>query len=162
MTAFISGSCLRVFCFFALSQLLQISGLPRLVVSLHLQSQQWWPLELSEDVISLALILSRFPLGDPCDWLHWPHPDGGGLAPQSCPILWDPVDCSPPGSPVHGVSQARMLEWVAISFFRGSSWLRDWTQVSCVAGGFFTDWATREAPTLVIQDNLFQVTDWQA
>jgi len=46
------------------------------------------------------------------------------------------MDCSPPGSSVHGISQARILEWVAISF-RGSSWARDGTQVSCIAGRFF-------------------------
>ena len=40
---------------------------------------------------------------------------------QSCPTLCDPMDCSPPGSSVHGISQARMLEWVVISFSRGSS-----------------------------------------
>ena len=55
------------------------------------------------------------------------------------------VDCSPSGSSVHGISQARILEWVAISFSRGSSQPRDRTQVSCTAGGFFTVWATREA-----------------
>ena len=40
---------------------------------------------------------------------------------QSCPTLWDPLDCSPPGSSLHGIFQARVLEWVAISFSRGSS-----------------------------------------
>ena len=55
------------------------------------------------------------------------------------------MDCSLPGSTVHGISQARVLEWVAIPFSRGSSWLRDPTQVSCMAGRFFTFWATREA-----------------
>ena len=55
------------------------------------------------------------------------------------------MDCSLPGSSVHGILQARILEWVAISFSRGSSWPRDRSRVSCVAGGFFTDWATREA-----------------
>ena len=50
-----------------------------------------------------------------------------------------------PGSSVHGVLQARMLEWVAISFSRRSSQPRNWTQVSCIAGRFFTDWAKREA-----------------
>ena len=49
---------------------------------------------------------------------------------QLCPTLCDPVDCSPPCSSVHGVFQARVLEWVAISFSRGSSWPRDQTQVS--------------------------------
>ena len=53
-------------------------------------------------------------------------------------------DYSLPGSSVHGIFQARTLEWVSISFSRGPSWPRDWTQVSCIAGRFFTDWATRE------------------
>ena len=50
------------------------------------------------------------------------------------PTLCDPMDCSLPGSFVHGISQARILEWVAISFSRGSSRPRDRTYVSCVAG----------------------------
>ena len=50
----------------------------------------------------------------------------------------DTVDCSPSGSSVHGISQARMLEWVAFSFSRGSSWPRDWACISCSASGFFT------------------------
>ena len=64
---------------------------------------------------------------------------------QSCPILWDPTDCSPPGSSVHRIFRARTLEWVAISFSRGSSRHRDRTSVSCIAGRVFTVWATREA-----------------
>ena len=52
------------------------------------------------------------------------------LVTQSCPALWDSMDCSPPGSSVHGTLQARILEWVAISFSRGSSWPRDWTPIS--------------------------------
>ena len=51
---------------------------------------------------------------------------------QSCPTLCDPMDCSLPGSSVHGIFQARVLEWGAISFSRGSSQPRDWTQVSCI------------------------------
>ena len=51
----------------------------------------------------------------------------------------DLMDCSPPGSSVLGISQARILEWVAISFSRGSSWPRDRTWVSCVAGSLFTE-----------------------
>ena len=54
-------------------------------------------------------------------------------------------DCSPPGSSVQGIIQARTLEWVVIFFSRGSSRPRDPTHVSCIAGGFFTDWTTREA-----------------
>ena len=56
---------------------------------------------------------------------------------QSCPTLCDPVDCSPRGSSVHGILQAGVLEWVAISFSRGSSRPRDRTQVSCIAGRRF-------------------------
>ena len=73
---------------------------------------------------------------------------GGGLCVCSvsllCLTLCDPMDCSLPGSSVHGISQARILEWVAIPFPRGSSWSRDWTWVSCIAGRFFTIWATRK------------------
>ena len=72
-------------------------------------------------------------------------PCGVCLVAQLCPTLCDPMDCSPPGSSVHGISQARILEWVAISFSRGSSQPRNRTSVSRIAGGFFTIWATREA-----------------
>ena len=67
------------------------------------------------------------------------------LVSQACSILCDPMDCGPPGSSVHGILQARMLEWVAILFSRGSFWPRDQTQVSCIAGTFSTIWSTREA-----------------
>ena len=68
------------------------------------------------------------------------------LVPQSCQTLSDPMDCSPPGSSVHAVLQARILEWVAISFSTGSSRARDQTWVSCTAGRLFTVSATRGAP----------------
>ena len=58
--------------------------------------------------------------------------------------LW-PIDCSLSGSSVHGIFQARVLEWIAIAFSRGSSRPRDRTQISCIAGRRFTVWATREA-----------------
>ena len=64
--------------------------------------------------------------------------------PQSCPTLWNPMDCSLPSSSIHGIFQARILEWVAISFSRRSSLPRDWIQVSCMVGRCFTIWATRE------------------
>ena len=107
------------------------------------------------------------------------------LVAQSCPTLYDPMDCSPPGSSVHGDSPGknsgvgchapllgifptqgsnsgfphcrqilyhlshqgspRILEWVAYPFSRKSSWPRNRTEVSCIAGRFFTSWATREA-----------------
>ena len=55
---------------------------------------------------------------------------GACLVTQSCLILCDSMDCTIPGSSVHGISQARILEWVAIPFSRGTSWPRDWTRVS--------------------------------
>ena len=64
---------------------------------------------------------------------------------QSCPTLCDPVDCSPPGSSIHEILQARILKWVAISFSRGSSRPRDRTQAFLFAGRHFNLWATREA-----------------
>ena len=57
---------------------------------------------------------------------------------QLCLTLCGPMDCSLPGSSAHGIFQARILEWVAVSFSRGSSQTRDQTQVSCIAGRFFT------------------------
>ena len=67
------------------------------------------------------------------------------LVAQLCLTLWDPMDCSPTGSSIHGIFQARILEWVAIPFSRGSSQLSHRTQVSCIIGRFFMVWATREA-----------------
>ena len=65
---------------------------------------------------------------------------------QSCPTLCNPMDCSLPGSSIHRIFQARVLEWVAISFSRGSSWPRDRTWVSRIVGRCFTIWATRGSP----------------
>ena len=63
------------------------------------------------------------------------------LAAQLCLTICSPMDCSPLGSSVHGIQ----LEWVAMPFSKGSSQPRNRTQVSCIAGKFFTDWAMREA-----------------
>ena len=63
---------------------------------------------------------------------------------QSCPTLCDPMDCSLSGSSVHGIFQARVLEWIAISFSRGPSRPRNRTRVSHIASRCFTIWATRE------------------
>ena len=68
------------------------------------------------------------------------------LVTQLCLTLCDPMDCSPPGSCVHGILQARILEWIVISFSRGSSQLRDRTWVFSIAGRFLTIWATRLLP----------------
>ena len=80
-----------------------------------------------------------------CLILHW-KVKVKVLAAQFCPSLCDPIDCSLPGSSVHGILQTRILEWVAIPFSRGISWLRDQTWVSHIGGSFFTIWANREAP----------------
>ena len=64
---------------------------------------------------------------------------------KSCPSLWDTMDCSPPGSSVHGILQARIVEWVAIAFSRWSSWPRDQTHVSCIGRQILYHWVTREA-----------------
>ena len=63
---------------------------------------------------------------------------------QSCPTLCDPMDCSLPGYSVHGIFQAIVLEWIAISFSKGSSQPRDWTRVSRIVDRCLTVWATRE------------------
>ena len=67
------------------------------------------------------------------------------LATKLCPTLWDPTNCSLPVSSIHGIFQASMLEWIAISFSRRYSWPRDWTPVSCIGRQILYRWATREA-----------------
>ena len=64
---------------------------------------------------------------------------------KSCSTLYNPMDCSLPGSPVHRISQVRILEWVVISFSRGSSQPRDGTWVACIGRRIIYHWATREA-----------------
>ena len=73
---------------------------------------------------------------------------------KSCLTLCDPMDCSPQGSSVHGIFQVRMLEWVVISYSRGSSRPRDRTRVSCIVGRFFIIWATREASPTVHRNSV--------
>ena len=97
---------------------------------LHRRFSSWWERECDRALIQ---------------WANW-HQWTSEVA-QSCPTLCSPMDCSLPGSSSHGIFQARVLEWVAISFSRGSSWPRDRTQVSPTAGRCFTVWATREAQT---------------
>ena len=81
------------------------------------------------------------------------------LVAQLCPALCGPMDRSPPGSSVHGILQARILEWISIPFSRWTSWPRGQTQVSCIAGRFFTIWATGK--TLPISHNwLWNVERW--
>ena len=82
------------------------------------------------------------------------------LSCQSGPTLCDLMDCSPLGFSVHGILQARILERVAMFSSRGSSQPRDWTQVSWIAGRFFTVWATREAQEYWSAGRFF--TSWAA
>ena len=63
---------------------------------------------------------------------------------KSCPTFCNPVDCNLPGSSVHGIFQAIVLEWIAISFSRVSSQPRDQTWVFCIVDRRFTVWATKE------------------
>ena len=84
-------------------------------------------------IISLSVLLAPLP-----------RPTESEVA-QSCLTVCDPVDCSPPGSSIHGILQARILAWVAISFSRGSSQPRDRTQVSHIAGRRFNLYTTRVA-----------------
>jgi len=80
------------------------------------------------------------------------------LVTQLCQTLCDPIDCSPPGFPVHANSPARILEWIAMLFSRGSSQTRDRTQVSHTAGRFFTVWATKEAQCGLLSNLKFAVS----
>ena len=78
-------------------------------------------------------------------------------APQSCLIPRDPMDCSLPGSSVHGIFQARVLKGVAISFTKGSSWPRNQTRVSCIADRFFTDWANVKRCLKLYREKYIQI-----
>ena len=88
------------------------------------------------------------------------------LVAQTWLTLHNPRDYSPPGSSVHGILQARILEWVAIPFSRGSSWPSDWTWVSCITGRFFAIWATREGESNTLSVNKSRASvdrgAWQA
>ena len=96
---------------------------PTLVISYKWNHIMWVPLSL----LSLHIMFSRFI----CVCVK---------VAQSHSTLCDPMDYT-----VHGILQAKILEWVAFPFSRESTQPRDWTQVSHIAGGFFTSWATREA-----------------
>ena len=83
---------------------------------------------------------------------------------QTCLTLCDSLDCSPPGSSVLGISQARTLEWVAISFSGGFSWPRDRTCVSCIGRRIVYHWASRESNTWMCRKKmlLLAVGHWSA
>ena len=147
---------------FPMSQLFASSGLSigASASVLPMNIQDWFPLGLTglislqskglSTVIHSSLLHSR--------WIPYRLSHQGSnkevcvkvkvLVAQSCPTLCDSVDCSPSVS-VLGILQAKIQEWVDIPFSRGSSRPRDWTQVSCTAGRFFTIWGTREAPRVI-------------
>ena len=113
-----------------------------------------------------SIHISSGTLSDLISWICLSLPL---LVAHLCPTLCDPMGCSPPGSSVHGILQARILEWVAMPFSRESSRPRYQTFVSCIAGRFCTIWATNEAlksviwpcicPVLFIYNTLFSI--WQ-
>ena len=98
-----------------------------------IKSQIWF---LCSKCSSLSLNVSGSRTASCTQWMKLSR----SVVSDSC----DPMDYSLPVSSVHGILQARILESVAVLFARGSSQPRDWTQVSCIAGGFFTNWATRK------------------
>ena len=83
-----------------------------------------------------------------CEWVsEWSR--------SSCQPLCDSMDCSLPGPSLHGILQARVLEWVAISFSTGSSQPRDQTRVSCIPGRRFNLWATSRSLLIIFFILLF-------
>ena len=85
------------------------------------------------------------------------------LVTKSCPNLCDPMDCSLPGSSVQGILQARILEWVAISFSRGSSQPRDWTgvsYVSCTGRQVLYHWCQLGSPGIRWELRLWLLQEW--
>ena len=100
-----------------------------------------WPLHIAYHIANSGVCLSLLTLVGHCSDIK--RKKSESEVTQSCRTLCDPMDCSLPGCCVHEIFQARLLEWVAISFSRGSQ-SRDWTQASHIVGRHFTLWATRE------------------
>ena len=103
------------------------------------------------DECSCAVVWAFLDIAFLWDWnenwafpVLWPLLRKWSEVTQLCPTLCNPMNYSLPSSYVHGIFQVRILEWVAISFSRGYSQPRDWTQVSHIVGRRFTIWATRE------------------
>ena len=96
-----------------------------------------------------------FPLG----WTGWISLQSKGLSrvfSNTSSTLCNPMDCSPPGSFVHGIIQARMLQWVAISSSRRSFWPKDWTRISCIGRQNPYHWATWEQVTSIYKRIYFR------
>ena len=114
----------------------------------------YWPITVSH-VLHVGQVIDAAGSSERWNDLHrvTQHctPSLGKQAEDTCPgasrplsLPCDTMDCSPPGSSVHGILQARILEWVAFLFSRGSCQPRDGTQVFHMAGGFFTNWSSNE------------------
>ena len=104
-----------------------------------------WALFQVGKTVNFASVISGPPLLDNAA-VSWLLTVVWSLSPTLC----DPMDCSLPGSSVHGILQARILEWVAISFSRGFSWSNVWTCISCIGRRILYHWATKEAWLLPI------------
>ena len=112
----------------------------------------------AEQVLESRALPSRtapYLSGDCEHWARQRKVKSGTEIAQSCRLFCGPMDCSLPGSSIHGIFQARILEWVAISFSRRSSWTRDRTWVSHIVGRRFTFWAIREVLNIEDTSNNF-------
>ena len=132
---------LGVFCYFR--QYLGSSKLTK--TSLDTLGRIWAARKIRPKYVSSETI--RISCSPICGWLPW-LTDWLTEVAQSCTTLCDPMDCSLPGSSVPGILQAIVLEWIAISFSRGSSQPRAWTRVSRIVDRRFTVWATREVTSI--------------
>ena len=108
-------------------------------------NKEWWPYLSQADLKWWKFHLETITDSSLQPWLKVKVKM---LVTQSCLALYCPLDCSPPGSSVHEIFQAKILEWFAISFSRASSQPRNQTWVSFIVWNFFTLWVTREAPVI--------------
>ena len=148
---------LRSFYFFSINKVQEgimqsCIKLVRLELEITQQTQQWrfgWDLNVHSFIHSFVFIHIFIPNYSFITGMFtqmfsgWKESESESEVTQSCPTLCNPMDCSLPGSSIHGILQAKVLEWVAISFSRGSSRPRDRTQVSRIPSRCFNLWAQR-------------------
>ena len=132
-----------------LSCLLLLPSPPAFYLFQHQGLFQW----VSSSLITLWLVSKIWIPSGECE-CSIPLPSIVGVMSRShVQLFWDPRDCNLPSSSVHGISQARILEWVVVSFSKGSFWCRDQTRISCIGRRIPYHWATRE--TLLSSCNLW-------